>query len=96
MYKRQGESRNNLLKKDVSQQIVDPTQFQSKDELQEYLKQNPDAVLPKGLDGRMTGGWDHALAEKPSIKAAPTSPEAVSYTHLDVYKRQVLYGFFRL
>lgn len=80
---KKGESRNNLLKKDVSQQIVDPTQFQSKDELQEYLKQNPDAVLPKGLDGRMTGGWDHALAEKPSIKAAPTSPEDYPFELID-------------
>lgn len=76
---KKGESRNNLLKKDVSQQIVDPTQFQSKDELQEYLKQNPDAVLPKGLDGRMTGGWDHALAEKPSITASATNPENYPY-----------------
>lgn len=80
---KKGESKNNLLKKDVSQQIVDPTQFQSKDELQEYLKQNPDAVLPKGLDGRMTGGWDHTLAEKPTIKAAPTSPEDYPFELID-------------
>ena len=28
-----------------------------------------------------------------SVKAAETSAEAVSYTHLDVYKRQILYWF---
>ena len=40
------------------------------------------------LDNNVSAGWETMAAAKPAVK--PESKLTVSYTHLDVYKRQTL------
>ena len=44
-----------------------------------------------GVAGCSRLGMDGGRAPAP-LPASPTTPVAVSYTHLDVYKRQFMFG----
>ena len=65
-------------------------------ELSEMLKREGNPAAPhKYIPGAVCSATSTVVVDEPRIIGERINPTAVSYTHLDVYKRQILF-FTRL